>query len=81
LFLGRVLSWLIPFLLISGAYLYAFPQPKPLCAAVMLLHALAGVIAAILLVPALFQLERFQGSFSARLARRARNGNGSICIF
>jgi hypothetical protein len=47
----------------------------------MLLHALAGVIAAILLVPALFQLERFQGSFSARLARRARNGNGSICIF
>jgi hypothetical protein len=50
------LSWPIPFLLISGAYLYAFPQPKPFYAAVMLLHALAGVIAAILLVLALFRL-------------------------
>ncbi len=64
-FVGRALSWLLPFLVISAAYLYAFPQPNLFYAAVVLLHALAGVIAAVLLVPALFRLLR-NGSFIQR---------------
>src|SRR5271169_1954720 len=64
-FIGRVLSWLLPFLLISAAYLYTFPQPTIFYAGVVLLHALGGVIAAILLVPFLFRLLR-NGSFLAR---------------
>lgn len=61
----RALSWLLPLLVISAAYLYAFPQPNIFYAVVVLLHALAGVIAAILLIPALFRLLR-NGSFIAR---------------
>lgn len=64
-FVGRALSWLVPFLVISAAYLYAFPQANVFYAGVVLLHALAGVIAAILLVPALFRLLQ-SGSFLAR---------------
>lgn len=64
-FAGRALSWLIPFLVISAAYLYAFPQPNIFYAGVVLLHALAGVIAAILLIPALFRLLQ-TGSFVSR---------------
>ncbi|MFZ1049827.1 MAG: hypothetical protein WAN41_04005, partial [Candidatus Sulfotelmatobacter sp.] len=52
-------------LVISAAYLYTFPQPNIFYAVVVLLHALAGVIAAILLIPALFRLLR-NGSFIAR---------------
>ena len=52
--MGRALSWLLLFLVISAAYLYAFPQPNIFYAGVVLLHALAGVVAAILLIPALF---------------------------
>src|ERR1700723_1670477 len=55
---GRALSWLLPFLVVSAAYLYTFPQANVFYAGVVLLHALAGVIAAILLVPALFRLLR-----------------------
>jgi Flp pilus assembly protein TadD len=62
---GRVLSWLLPFLVISAAYLYAFPQPNIFYAVVVLLHALAGVIAAILIIPLLIRLMR-DGSFLAR---------------
>jgi len=62
---GRTLSWLLPFLLISAAYLYAFPQPNIFYAVVVLLHALAGVVAAILLIPTLVRLLR-DGSFLAR---------------
>ncbi len=62
---GRALSWLLPFLVISAAYLYAFPQPNIFYAVVVLLHALAGVIAAILLIPLLIRLMR-DGSFLAR---------------
>jgi Flp pilus assembly protein TadD len=61
----RVLSWLLPFLVISAAYLYAFPQPNIFYAIVVLLHALAGVIAAILIIPLLIRLLR-DGSFLAR---------------
>src|SRR5208282_3239003 len=64
-FLGRALPWLLLFLVISAAYLYAFPQPNLFYAAVVLLHALAGVIAAILLLPALFRL-LLNGSFIQR---------------
>jgi tetratricopeptide (TPR) repeat protein len=64
-FTGRALSWLIPFLVISAAYLYTFPQTNIFYAVVVLLHALTGVIAAILLIPALFSLLRDR-SYMAR---------------
>jgi hypothetical protein len=64
-FAGRALSWLLPFLVISAAYLYTFPQPNIFYAGVVLLHALGGVLTAILLIPALFRLLR-EGSFVAR---------------
>ena len=64
-FAGRALSWLLPFLVISAAYLYTFPQPNIFYAGVVLLHALGGVVTAILLIPALFRLLR-EGSFVAR---------------
>ena len=62
---GRALPWLLAFLVLSAAYLYTFPQANIVYAAVVLLHALTGVIAAILLVPALFRILR-SGSFLAR---------------
>src|ERR1022692_4234662 len=64
-FVGRALSWLLPFLVISAAYLYAFPQPTIFYAGVVLLHALGGALTAILLVSALFRLVR-TGSLSSR---------------
>jgi Flp pilus assembly protein TadD len=64
-FTGRALSWLLAFLLISAAYLYAFPQANIFYAGVVLLHALCGVVVAILLVPGLIRLLR-NGSFFAR---------------
>ncbi len=63
--MSRTLSWLLPFLVFSAAYLYAFPQPNIFYAVVVLLHTLAGVIAAILLIPALIRLLR-QGTFLVR---------------
>jgi Flp pilus assembly protein TadD len=63
---GRALSWLLPFLVISAAYLYTFPQPNIFYAGVVLLHAAAGVVTAILLVLALVRLLR-EGSFLARV--------------
>src|SRR5579862_91283 len=62
---SRILSWLVIFLVISAAYLYAFPQPNIIYAGIVLLHAAAGLLAAILLVPALLRLVR-RGSFAAR---------------
>src|SRR5215469_11403560 len=62
---GRLLLWLVVFLAISAAYLYAFPQANLFYAGVVLLHAAGGVLAAILLVPALIRWLR-NGSFSAR---------------
>jgi len=64
-FIGRALPWLLAFLVISAAYLYAFPQANILYAAVVLLHAFTGVVTAILLVPALFRLLR-NGSLVSR---------------
>src|SRR5580692_4798896 len=64
-FAGRALSWLIVFLAISALYLYAFPQANIFYAGVVLLHALGGVIASILLISVLFRVLR-NGSFLAR---------------
>ncbi len=47
---GRVLSLLIAFLVVSAIYLYAFPQANVLYAGVVLLHAIAGVMASVLLL-------------------------------
>ena len=57
--------WLLAFLVISAAYLYAFPQANILYAAVVLLHAFTGVVTAILLVPTLFRFLR-NGSLVSR---------------
>ena len=66
-FIERALSWLIPFLVITAAYLYTFPQPNLSYAAVVLLHALGGVIAAILLIPCMIRVLR-RGSWLNRAA-------------
>src|SRR5271157_735531 len=47
---GRLLSLLIAFLVVSAIYLYAFPQANVLYAGVVLLHALAGVVASVWLL-------------------------------
>ena len=47
---GRRLSRLIGFLVVSAIYLYAFPQANVLYAGVVLLHAVAGVVASVLLL-------------------------------
>ncbi len=62
---GRVLPWLVAFLAVTAAYLYAFPQPNLLYAGVVLLHALGGLLAAILLIPFLFRRLR-EESLAAR---------------
>ena len=63
---GRALSWLVFFLTVSAAYLYAFPQPNLFYAGVVLLHAAAGLLAVILLIPALFRRIR-PGSLTSQL--------------
>ncbi len=62
---ARALSWIIAFLVISAAYLYSFPQPNIFYAVVVLLHAIGGVLATILLIAMLFRLLR-GGSWFAR---------------
>src|SRR5258708_17871148 len=47
---NRVLPLLIGFLVVSAFYLYAFPQANVLYAGVVLLHAVAGVVASVLLL-------------------------------
>src|SRR5450631_2384583 len=47
---SRVLPLLIAFLVVSAIYLYAFPQANVLYAGVVLLHAIAGVVASVLLL-------------------------------
>jgi Flp pilus assembly protein TadD len=64
-FFDRALPWLIAFLATSAAYLYTFPQPNIAYAGVVLLHAIGGVLAAVLLVPRLFRLLR-SGNFISR---------------
>ena len=65
-FAGRGLFWLLVFLVVSAAYLYAFPQPNIFYAAVVLLHVLGGVAAAILLAAVLLRRLR-TGSSTARI--------------
>jgi Flp pilus assembly protein TadD len=62
----RVLSWLLLFLVISAAYLYAFPQPNIFYAGLVLLHVLGGVVATVLLIPIFLRLLR-SGTLSARV--------------
>jgi len=57
-FLSRVFLGLFVFLFVSAVYLYAFPQPNVFYAAIVLLHAVAGVVATLLLVFFLFRLLR-----------------------
>ena len=45
--MNRALTLLIGFLVVSAIYLYAFPQATILYAAVVLLHALAGILASV----------------------------------
>ena len=47
---GRALSLLIGFLVVSAIYLYAFPQANVLYAGVVLLHVVAGIVASVLLL-------------------------------
>jgi len=47
---NRALSQLIVFLVVSAIYLYAFPQANLFYAGVVLLHAIAGVVASVLLL-------------------------------
>ncbi|MGH9500325.1 MAG: tetratricopeptide repeat protein [Terriglobales bacterium] len=56
---GRALTWLLIFLSASAAYLYVLPQPNIFYAGVVLLHALAGLITAFLLL--LFLARRLRG--------------------
>jgi Flp pilus assembly protein TadD len=65
-FVGRALPWLLTFLAISAGYLYAFPQANIFYAGVVLLHTLAGVFTAILLIRALYPRLR-NGSVIARV--------------
>ncbi len=65
-FVARALSWLLALLVVSAVYLYTFPQPNILYAGVVLLHALGGVFAAILLIPAFLRLLR-TGSIVSRI--------------
>src|SRR5580765_6807259 len=65
-FAGWALSWLIPFLFVSAAYPYTFPQPNIFYAGVVLLHAVGGALAAILLIPAFLRLMR-TWSLSSRI--------------
>src|SRR5579863_8803760 len=63
---ARLLAWLVGFLTVSAGYLYAFPQPNIEYAGMVLLHAFAGVLATLLLVPALIRLLN-SGSFYSRI--------------
>ena len=60
----RFLTALIVFLVISAAYLYAFPQTNLIYAAIVLLHATAGVIASVWILALLYRLIR-QSSITA----------------
>jgi Tfp pilus assembly protein PilF len=64
-FSSRVLTWLLVVLAVSAAYLYAFPQPTVFYAGVVLLHAFAGAVAAVLLFVTLLRWLR-RGSLLAR---------------
>jgi tetratricopeptide (TPR) repeat protein len=62
----RALAPLVGFLLLSAAYLYAFPQPNVIYAVTVLLHAFVGTIVSIYLAALLFRKLR-EGSNIERL--------------
>ncbi|MGE5735673.1 MAG: tetratricopeptide repeat protein [Acidobacteriota bacterium] len=66
-FASRFLSAILIFLFGSAVYLFAFPQPNVFYAGVVFAHALAGVIAAFLLLPAVWRAFR-EGKLGAGLA-------------
>src|SRR6516225_7517161 len=63
--IARLLWWLVVFLAISAAYLFTFPQANIPYAGVVLLHALAGALATLFLVPFLIRLLH-TGNLSSR---------------
>jgi tetratricopeptide (TPR) repeat protein len=65
-FESRALLGLLVVLFVSALDLYALPQPNVWYAAVVLLHALAGIVAACLLALFLFRLLR-NGTIASRL--------------
>jgi Flp pilus assembly protein TadD len=58
---------LLPFLVVTAAYLYTFPQPNIFYAIVVLLHTLAGIAAAVLVMPMLLGVLR-RGTWLNRAA-------------
>src|SRR5690349_11949320 len=56
----KLLLGLLLFLAASAAYLYPFPQPNVVYAGIVLLHTVAGVALAVLLVPFLWRRLREQ---------------------
>src|ERR1700752_3011972 len=62
----RLFSSLSVFLFISAIYLYTFPQATVFYAAIVLVHAIAGVVATILLAVYLYRLLR-EGTFVSGL--------------
>ena len=60
------LRWLVVFLAVSAAYLYAYPQPNIFYACIVLLHAFGGAIATIMLLPLLLRMLR-TGSLASRI--------------
>src|SRR5580692_10104323 len=65
-FASRILPGLIAFLFISAVYLYTVPQPNVFYAAIVLLHAVMGVVVAVLLAVSVWRLLR-DGSLVSRL--------------
>ena len=65
-FSSRLLSAGLVFLCLSAGYLYTFPQPNVFYAAVVLLHAAVGAIAALLLMVFLYRRLR-EASLASRL--------------
>ena len=77
---SRFPASLIAFLVLSAAYLYAFPQPNVFYAGVVLLHAVAGVVATILLLVFCYRLLR-NSSLAVRLGWLLLSGGGILgCI-
>jgi len=62
---SRLLGWLTGFLAMSAAYLYAFPQPNVFYAVVVVLHALGGLVASVLLLILFTRLMR-EGDWISR---------------
>jgi tetratricopeptide (TPR) repeat protein len=76
----RVLSALLGFLFISAVYLYTFPQANIFYAGIVLLHALGGVLATVLLVPSLRRLLR-KGTLLERAAWVLLTAGGVVGAF